>query len=78
MGQTSVLFFALAIAGIIFGIYEIGGISFEVGRILLFAFLLLSFLTFGWDLICEGIYRKKVTGQPLENDEKEIFKSPFL
>ena len=58
MGSSAVLFFLVAVGGLILGIFGIGGISFEMGRILLFAFLLMSFLAFSWDLLFERLPRR--------------------
>lgn len=51
MIRTAVSFFILAIIAFVFGAYGIAGISMEIGRILLFVFLVLAALTFIGGLI---------------------------
>jgi uncharacterized membrane protein YtjA (UPF0391 family) len=51
MIRTAVSFFILAIIAFIFGAYGIAGMSMEIGRILLFVFLVLAALSFIGGLI---------------------------
>jgi uncharacterized membrane protein YtjA (UPF0391 family) len=51
MIRTAVGFFILAIIAFVFGAYGIAGISMEIGRILLFVFLVLAALSFIGGLI---------------------------
>jgi uncharacterized membrane protein YtjA (UPF0391 family) len=40
------MFFVLAIVAYLFGAYSVAGLSMEIGRILLYVFLILAFFTF--------------------------------
>lgn len=46
MIRAAISFFVLAIVAFIFGAYGIAGISMEIGRILLFVFLVLAAVSF--------------------------------
>lgn len=46
MLRASISFFIIGIAAYILGAYHIAGLSIELGKILLFVFLVLSVLTF--------------------------------
>lgn len=42
MLRAALAFFVLAFIGLLFGAYGIAGVSMEIGRVLLFAFLVLA------------------------------------
>ena len=46
MIRAAVSFFVLAIVAFIFGAYGIAGLSMEIGRVLLFVFLVLAAVSF--------------------------------
>jgi uncharacterized membrane protein YtjA (UPF0391 family) len=46
MIRAAIMFFVLAIVAYLFGAYSVAGLSMEIGRILLYVFLILAFFTF--------------------------------
>lgn len=51
MLRAAIVFFILALVGILFGATGVAGISMEVGKILLTVFLILAGITFIGDMI---------------------------
>ena len=46
MLRAAIAFFLIALLALILGAYNVAGLSMEVGRILLFVFLILSIISF--------------------------------
>lgn len=46
MLRASIVFFVLGLIGIVLGAYNFAGISIEVGKIILFAFMILAAISF--------------------------------
>ena len=46
MIRAAIMFFVLAIVAYLFGAYSIAGLSIEIGKVLLFVFLILAIITF--------------------------------
>jgi len=51
MLRAAIAFFVLALISILFGMYGIAGLSLEIGRVLLFVFLVLAVVSFVASLI---------------------------
>ena len=51
MIRMAVLFFVLALVALLFGSYGIAGLSVEIGKLLLFVFLVLAIISFSASLI---------------------------
>ena len=51
MLRAAIAFFVLALVSILFGMYGIAGLSLEIGRVLLFVFLVLAVVSFVASLI---------------------------
>jgi hypothetical protein len=46
MLRAAIIFFILGLLGIVMGAYNFAGVSIEVGKIILFAFLILAGISF--------------------------------
>jgi len=51
MLRAAIAFFVLGLVSILFGLYGIAGLSLEIGRTLLFVFLVLAVISFVVNLI---------------------------
>jgi uncharacterized membrane protein YtjA (UPF0391 family) len=51
MLRASIIFFILALVAMLFGAYGVAGLSMDIGRILLFVFLVLAVISFLASLI---------------------------
>lgn len=51
MLRAAVLFFVLGLLAVLFGAYNFAGVSIEVGKTLLFVFLILAVISFAASLI---------------------------
>ncbi len=51
MIRLAVTFFVLALVALLFGSYGIAGLSIEIGKLLLFVFLVLAIISFSASLI---------------------------
>lgn len=60
MLQASISFFVLALVAYAVGANGLGSVSLEVGRILLFVFLILSLITFVLSLSSRSSNTKKI------------------
>ncbi len=46
MLRAAIIFFVLGLVGIVLGAYNFAGISMDIGKIILFAFLILAVISF--------------------------------
>ncbi len=46
MLRAAIIFFVLGLVGIVLGAYNFAGLSLEIGKIVLFAFLILAAISF--------------------------------
>ncbi len=53
MIQTSIVFFVLAIVAYVFGAYGIAGVTLEIGKTLLWIFIILSAISFIYSLFSD-------------------------